>query len=41
MRGTPVVSQRYPIPLTLVPGWMDHFANKYIICGKLVENDAV
>ncbi|CCL98494.1 uncharacterized protein FIBRA_00492 [Fibroporia radiculosa] len=21
-------------------GWMDHFSNKYIICGKLVENDA-
>ncbi|KAI0758627.1 cytochrome b5 [Trametes elegans] len=22
-------------------GWMDHFSSKYIICGKLVENDAV
>ncbi|KAF5391694.1 hypothetical protein D9757_002531 [Collybiopsis confluens] len=22
-------------------GWMEHFSNKYIICGKLVENDAV
>ena len=22
-------------------GWIDHFSNKYIICGKLVENDAV
>ena len=21
-------------------GWMDHFGAKYIICGKLVENDA-
>jgi len=21
-------------------GWIDHFSNKYIICGKLVENDA-
>ncbi|THH03897.1 hypothetical protein EW146_g10321 [Bondarzewia mesenterica] len=22
-------------------GWIDHFSNKYIICGRLVENDAV
>ncbi|KIY44714.1 cytochrome b5 [Fistulina hepatica ATCC 64428] len=22
-------------------GWIEHFSNKYIICGKLVENDAV
>ncbi|KAF7319897.1 Damage response protein 1 [Mycena kentingensis (nom. inval.)] len=22
-------------------GWIDHFSNKYIICGKLVENDAI
>lgn len=22
-------------------GWMEHFSSKYIICGKLVENDAV
>jgi membrane-associated progesterone receptor component len=21
-------------------GWIDHFSNKYVICGKLVENDA-
>jgi membrane-associated progesterone receptor component len=21
-------------------GWIDHFSNKYIICGKLVENGA-
>ncbi|OCH91542.1 cytochrome b5 [Obba rivulosa] len=21
-------------------GWMDHFQNKYIVCGRLVENDA-
>jgi len=21
-------------------GWIEHFSNKYIICGKLVENDA-
>ena len=20
-------------------GWYEHFANKYIICGKLVNND--
>lgn len=19
-------------------GWIDHFSNKYIVCGKLVEN---
>ncbi|KAF9483656.1 cytochrome b5 [Pholiota conissans] len=22
-------------------GWIDHFSSKYIICGKLVENDSV
>ncbi|KAF9024729.1 cytochrome b5 [Hymenopellis radicata] len=22
-------------------GWIDHFSNKYIICGKLVESDAI
>ncbi|KAI6012204.1 cytochrome b5-like heme/steroid binding domain-containing protein [Pisolithus marmoratus] len=21
-------------------GWIEHFSNKYVICGKLVENDA-
>ncbi|KAI0077955.1 cytochrome b5 [Panus rudis PR-1116 ss-1] len=21
-------------------GWMDHFSSKYIVCGRLVENDA-
>ncbi|TFL02009.1 cytochrome b5 [Pterulicium gracile] len=21
-------------------GWIDHFTNKYVVCGKLVENDA-
>ena len=26
---------------TRLVGWIDHFSNKYIICGKLVENDAV
>ncbi|KAI6122964.1 cytochrome b5-like heme/steroid binding domain-containing protein [Pisolithus croceorrhizus] len=27
--------------LTAHPGWIEHFSNKYVICGKLVENDAV
>ncbi|KAI0312371.1 cytochrome b5-like heme/steroid binding domain-containing protein [Amylostereum chailletii] len=22
-------------------GWYEHFSNKYIVCGKLVENDAI
>ncbi|PPQ93892.1 hypothetical protein CVT25_007805 [Psilocybe cyanescens] len=22
-------------------GWIEHFTNKYIVCGKLVENDAI
>jgi len=22
-------------------GWIEHFSNKYIICGRLVENDSV
>lgn len=22
-------------------GWIEHFSNKYVICGRLVENDAV
>jgi hypothetical protein len=21
-------------------GWIEHFTNKYVICGQLVENDA-
>lgn len=21
-------------------GWIEHFTNKYIVCGQLVENDA-
>jgi hypothetical protein len=21
------------------PGWIEHFSNKYIVCGRLVEND--
>ena len=31
-------------PLTVssenMKGWIEHFTNKYIICGQLVENDA-
>jgi len=30
-----------PEEIENMKGWMDHFANKYIICGKLVENDAI
>ncbi|KAH9929174.1 cytochrome b5 [Fomitopsis serialis] len=30
-----------PEDLDNMRGWMDHFANKYIICGSLVENDTV
>ena len=22
-------------------GWIEHFSNKYVICGKLVENNAI
>ena len=22
-------------------GWIEHFSNKYIVCGRLVENDAI
>lgn len=28
-----------PEEIENMKGWMDHFANKYIICGRLVEND--
>jgi membrane-associated progesterone receptor component len=21
-------------------GWIEHFSNKYIVCGRLVQNDA-
>jgi membrane-associated progesterone receptor component len=21
-------------------GWIEHFTNKYVVCGRLVENDA-
>ncbi|KDQ57954.1 hypothetical protein JAAARDRAFT_34768 [Jaapia argillacea MUCL 33604] len=30
-----------PDEIDNMKGWIDHFSNKYIICGKLVENDAV
>ncbi|KAF9555929.1 cytochrome b5 [Agrocybe pediades] len=30
-----------PDEIENMKGWIDHFSNKYIICGKLVENDAV
>ncbi|KAG2052372.1 cytochrome b5 [Suillus hirtellus] len=29
-----------PDEIENMKGWIDHFSNKYIICGKLVENDA-
>ncbi|KAK2460486.1 hypothetical protein APHAL10511_007492 [Amanita phalloides] len=30
-----------PDEIENMKGWYDHFANKYIVCGKLVENDDV
>ncbi|KAF4622195.1 hypothetical protein D9613_009366 [Agrocybe pediades] len=30
-----------PDEIENMKGWIDHFSNKYIICGKLVENDAI
>ncbi|KAI0337867.1 cytochrome b5 [Trametopsis cervina] len=30
-----------PDELDNMHGWMDHFSSKYIVCGRLVENDAV
>ncbi|KAF7361319.1 Damage response protein 1 [Mycena sanguinolenta] len=30
-----------PDEIDNMKGWIDHFSNKYIICGKLVENDAI
>ncbi|KAI0933284.1 hypothetical protein AcV7_004797 [Taiwanofungus camphoratus] len=30
-----------PDEIDNMKGWMEHFSNKYIVCGKLVENDAV
>ncbi|KAF9815152.1 hypothetical protein IEO21_04770 [Rhodonia placenta] len=29
-----------PDEMTCFPGWMEHFSSKYIVCGKLAENDA-
>jgi len=29
-----------PDEIENMKGWIDHFSNKYIICGKLVDNDA-
>lgn len=31
----------FHIKLITPSGWIEHFSNKYIVCGKLVENDAV
>ncbi|KAI0919718.1 hypothetical protein AcW1_003104 [Taiwanofungus camphoratus] len=30
-----------PDEIDNMKGWMEHFSNKYIVCGKLVENNAV
>ncbi|KAF9267231.1 cytochrome b5 [Marasmius fiardii PR-910] len=30
-----------PDEIENMKGWIDHFSNKYLVCGKLVENDAV
>ncbi|KAH8826693.1 cytochrome b5-like heme/steroid binding domain-containing protein [Flagelloscypha sp. PMI_526] len=30
-----------PDEIDNMKGWIEHFSGKYIICGKLVENDAV
>ncbi|EMD35764.1 hypothetical protein CERSUDRAFT_84868 [Gelatoporia subvermispora B] len=30
-----------PEEIENMKGWMDHFQNKYIVCGRLVEPDAV
>jgi len=30
-----------PDEIDNMKGWIDHFSNKYIICGKLVDNDSV
>jgi len=30
-----------PDEIENMKGWIDHFSNKYIICGKLVDNDAI
>ncbi|KAL0579774.1 Dihydrodipicolinate synthase [Marasmius crinis-equi] len=30
-----------PDEIDNMKGWIDHFSNKYLVCGKLVENDAI
>ncbi|KAI0065213.1 cytochrome b5 [Artomyces pyxidatus] len=30
-----------PDEIENMKGWIEHFSNKYIICGQLVENDAI
>ncbi|KAI0795809.1 cytochrome b5 [Abortiporus biennis] len=30
-----------PEEIDNMKGWMDHFSSKYIVCGELVENDAI
>ncbi|KAE9402910.1 cytochrome b5 [Gymnopus androsaceus JB14] len=30
-----------PDEIENMKGWIEHFSNKYIVCGKLVENDAI
>ncbi|KAF8433918.1 cytochrome b5-like heme/steroid binding domain-containing protein [Boletus edulis BED1] len=30
-----------PDEIENMKGWIDHFSNKYVICGRLVENDAI
>ncbi|KAF9442121.1 cytochrome b5 [Macrolepiota fuliginosa MF-IS2] len=30
-----------PEEIDNMKGWIEHFSNKYIICGKLVENNAI
>jgi len=35
------LSDLKPDEIENMKGWIEHFSNKYIICGKLVENGAV
>lgn len=42
MKGRDNIIQNVTLPvLKRSTGWIEHFSNKYIICGKLVENDAI
>jgi membrane-associated progesterone receptor component len=34
------VSMLMPCNSENMKGWIEHFSNKYIVCGRLVENDA-